>query len=162
MDKITNSGQFHVTPLEFNMKRIGYEFNGIQYYASTPWLFLLSLIVGVVGGTYGIGGGAIIAPFLVTMFRLPVHSVAGAALMGTFLSSFAGVIIYAVISPFYSDTQLAITPDWSLGILFGIGGMVGMYLGARMQKFMPARLIKALLTSCVLFIAVKYIAEFFG
>lgn len=160
--KIGNSGQFHVTPLEFNLKRIGYEFNGIEYYASTLWLFALSLIVGVVGGTYGIGGGAIIAPFLITMFRLPVHSVAGAALMGTFLSSFAGVIIYAVISPFYSHTHLAITPDWFLGILFGFGGMVGMYLGARLQRFMPARLIKALLTVCVLFIAIKYIVEFFA
>ena len=160
--KIANVGQFRVIPLEFSLKRIGYEFNGIEYYASTFWLFILSLIVGVVGGVYGIGGGAIIAPFLVTMFRLPVHSVAGAALMGTFLSSFAGVIIYAVISPFYSHTQLAITPDWFLGILFGIGGMVGMYLGARLQRYMPARLIKTLLAVCMLSIAVKYIAELFA
>ena len=160
--KEPNSGQFHVTPIEFNLKHIAYEFNGLEYRASTLWLFALSLVVGIVGGTYGIGGGAIIAPFLVALFRLPVHSVAGAALMGTFLSSFAGVIIYAVISPFYSTTQLAITPDWLLGILFGIGGMVGMYLGARMQRFMPARVIKTLLTICVLFIAIKYILEFFA
>jgi uncharacterized membrane protein YfcA len=158
--KAVLGGQFHITPLEFNLKRIGYEFNGTPYYASTFWLFMLSLIVGVIGGTYGIGGGAIIAPFLVTMFRLPVHTVAGAALMGTFLSSIAGVIIYAVISPFYSHTQLAITPDWFLGALFGIGGAMGMYIGARLQRFMPAKLIKGLLAACVLFISIKYVIEY--
>jgi len=80
----------------------------ILYDASTVGLFVLSLIVGVIGGTYGIGGGAIIAPFLVAMFHLPVHSVAGAALLGTFITSVAGVAIYTLISPFYSESHLAI------------------------------------------------------
>ena len=152
--------QFHVTPLETNLKRVGYEFNGTAYYASTPGLLALSLIVGVVGGIYGIGGGAIIAPFLVTIFRLPVYTVAGAALFGTFLSSIAGVLIYAVISPLYSSAQVPITPDWLLGLLFGIGGACGMYVGARMQRFIPAKVIKAILSACVLFIAVMYVIEF--
>jgi hypothetical protein len=29
---------------------------------NVPALFLLALVVGLIGGTYGIGGGAIIAP----------------------------------------------------------------------------------------------------
>jgi uncharacterized membrane protein YfcA len=159
--KSTGPADFNVKPLEFNLKRIGYEFNGQPYYASTIGLFVLSLIVGVIGGTYGIGGGAIIAPFLVTMFRLPVHSVAGAALLGTFITSVAGVAIYAVISPFYSDSHLAIMPDWMLGLAFGVGGAFGMYIGARIQRFVPAKAIKTLLAACVSLIAVKYIIEFF-
>lgn len=43
-------------------------------------IFTLSFVVGIVGGIYGIGGGAIIAPFFVTFFGLPVYTVAGAAL----------------------------------------------------------------------------------
>lgn len=43
---------------------------------------VLCFIVGIVGGIYGIGGGAIVAPFLVTFFGLPVYTVAGATLMG--------------------------------------------------------------------------------
>ena len=60
-------------------------------------MLLLAFVVGVIGGTYGIGGGAIIAPFCVAVFRLPVYTVAGAALLGTFLTSILGVIIYSVI-----------------------------------------------------------------
>ncbi len=158
--KGNGNADFNVKTLEFNLRRIGYEFNGQPYYASTVGLFILSLIVGIIGGTYGIGGGAIIAPFLVTMFRLPVHSVAGAALLGTFITSVFGVAVYAFISPFYSDAQLPIMPDWLLGLAFGIGGAIGMYVGARIQRFIPARAIKALLAACVLFIAIKYVIEF--
>jgi len=33
---------------------------------------------------------------------------------------------------------MSVAPDWFLGIMFGLGGMAGMYLGARFQKFVPA------------------------
>jgi hypothetical protein len=74
------------------------------------------------------------------VFGLPVYTVAGAALMGTFITSFAGVGFYMLIAPWYPDQ--AVSPDWLLGLLFGLGGMGGMYLGARAQKFVPAKLIK--------------------
>lgn len=157
-EKTVVNGKFEVTPLSSSLDVIKYEFNGVQYSASTIGLLALSIIVGVVGGIYGIGGGAIIAPFLVAVFRLPVHTVAGAALLGTFMTSIAGVIFYTIIAPFYADTGLAITPDWMLGGMFGIGGAAGMYVGARLQRFIPARVIKAILAVLMLFIAVKYIA----
>ena len=97
------------------------------------WGSLPELYRGHCGGTYGIGGGAIIAPFFVTVFGLPVYTVAGAALMGTFITSFAGVGFYQLIAPWYP--QQAVSPDWLLGILFGSGGMAGMYLGARTRTF---------------------------
>ena len=85
---------------------------------------------------------------------------AGAALMGTFVTSVAGVIFYQAIAPFYPN--LSIAPDWFLGILFGIGGMGGMYLGARFQKFVPAKTIKWMLSGIIVFTALKYAASFFG
>ena len=123
-------------------------------------IFTLSFIVGIVGGIYGIGGGSIIAPFFVTFFGLPVYTVAGAALMGTFITSVAGVAFYQLIAPFYPDISVA--PDWMLGILFGLGGMGGMYLGAYCQKFVPAKVIKWMLAGIIVFTATKYIVAFFG
>ncbi|KPJ88246.1 MAG: hypothetical protein AMS18_13580 [Gemmatimonas sp. SG8_17] len=131
-----------------------YEFSGERYEVSTVGLAALSLIVGVVGGIYGIGGGAIIAPLLVTFFKLPVYTVAGAALLGTFVTSVAGVGSYQAIAPLYPDFSVA--PDWLLGLLFGLGGMVGMYFGARCQKYVPALAIKWMLSVIILFIAARY------
>jgi uncharacterized protein len=142
----------------FNFKRLGYSFYDEQFEVPFWGLFALSFIVGIVGGIYGIGGGAIIAPLFVTFFKLPVYTVAGAALMGTFVTSVAGVVFYQAIAPFYPNMSVA--PDWFLGFLFGLGGMGGMYLGARCQKFVPAKAIKWMLAGILLFTAFKYIAEF--
>jgi uncharacterized membrane protein YfcA len=148
-----------VRTTKFTLSRIAYEFYGECFEFSTWGIFALSFIVGIVGGTYGIGGGAIIAPFFVAVFGLPVYTVAGAALMGTFITSVAGVVFYMLIAPWYP--QQAVSPDWLLGILFGLGGMAGMYLGARTQKFVPAKLIKGLLTVILIYLAVKYISGYF-
>lgn len=139
-------------------KRICLRFQETSYSFSVPGVFVLCFVVGIIGGIYGIGGGAIIAPFLMTFFGLPVHIVAGAALMGTFITSVAGVSFYSAIAPLYP--QLSVAPDWLLGVLFGLGGMVGMYCGARCQKHVPATVIKWMLVVIMLFTSLKYIAEF--
>ena len=147
-----------VKTLSFSLSRVEYEFWGERFSFSTPAMFFLAFIVGIIGGTYGIGGGAIIAPFCVAVFHLPVYTVAGAALMGTFLTSIAGVILYSVMP---AKQGLSTSPDWLLGFLFGAGGFAGMYLGARFQKFMPQKVIKLMLGATILFLAVKYILQFF-
>lgn len=149
-----------VNVTHFNLKRLGYTFYDEAFDVSSWGVAALSFIVGIVGGIYGIGGGAIIAPFFVAFFRLPVYTVSGAALMGTFVTSVAGVAFYQIIAPFYPNMSVA--PDWLLGILFGIGGMAGMYLGACCQKFVPARMIKWMLAGIIVFTALKYVAAFLG
>lgn len=143
---------------ESTLRRIGFTFQGENYSVPVSGIFLLCFIVGIVGGVYGIGGGAIVAPFLVTFFGLPVYTVAGAALMGTFVTSVAGVAFYSALAPFYP--HLSVAPDWMLGVLFGLGGMAGMYLGARCQKFVPAKAIKWMLVTILVGTALKYILEF--
>ena len=142
---------------ESTLRRIGFTFQGENYSVPVSGIFLLCFIVGIVGGVYGIGGGAIVAPFLVTFFGLPVYTVAGAALMGTFVTSVAGVAFYSALAPFYP--HLSVAPDWLLGLLFGLGGMAGMYLGARCQKFVPAKAIKWMLVTILVGTALKYILE---
>ena len=149
---------FVVEVKEFSLRRISYSFQGEVHTCPTSGIFLLSFLVGIVGGTYGIGGGAIIAPFFVSWFRLPVHTISGATLMGTFLTSVAGVLFYMAIAPFFPAQS--ISPDWLLGLMFGIGGMAGMYLGARCQKFVSATLIKWMLGLVIVSTALKYVLEF--
>lgn len=150
-----------VKTVSASIRRIEYEFYGETYAFNTWILLLLTFIVGIVGGTYGIGGGAIIAPFLITFYALPVYTIAGSALMGTFLTSIVGVGIYTVIAPIYAHTGLAIAPDWKLGILFGIGGFAGMYCGARAQKFVPGKVIRCILGLLITFLALRYVLQYF-
>ncbi len=147
-----------VSHTSFTLQKLCYKYEGKEYQVATPAIMALSLTVGIIGGVYGIGGGAIIAPFFVSFFGLPVYTVAGAALMGTMITSFAGVFFFQAMAPFIPD--MAVAPDWRLGILFGLGGFAGMYCGARMQRFVPARLIKTILTFCILYTGLHYLGLF--
>jgi uncharacterized membrane protein YfcA len=138
-----------------------YEFFGERFSFHTTKLFCLSLVVGLIGGVYGIGGGAIMAPFIVAFFGLPVHTIAGATLMGTCVSSIGGVIFYPLVGPYIASAGEQVSPDWLLGFLFGIGGFVGMYLGASVQKHVPAALIKPVLAVLIAGLGLKYITGYF-
>lgn len=139
----------------FDARRLAYEFCGQKFDLSVPRLMFLSLAVGAFGGIYGIGGGAFIAPLLVTFFGIPVYTAAGAALMGTFVTSVAGVLFYQLLALLYP--AMTVAPDWALGLMFGIGGMAGMYCGAMLQKFVSARIVKAILAVTILVPALGYI-----
>jgi len=145
--------------LESNIRKVKFDYDGETHRFSPPIIYIICFLVGIIGGIYGIGGGAIVAPFFVAIIGLPVYTVAGAALMGTFITSVAGVAFYQLLSWIYTD--MAIAPDWTLGALFGFGGLFGMYLGARTQKYVSARIIKGILCACVLFVAARYIMGFF-
>ena len=146
--------------MSWSLRRVSYEFLGETFTFNAPALFILALVVGLIGGTYGIGGGAIIAPFLAAIFELPIYTIAGAALMGTFLTSVAGVGFYSVIAPFYPNIG-PVAPDWALGALFGIGGFCGMYIGARLQKFFSGKVIRIGLGVVISGLALRYIVGFF-
>ncbi|WP_130472370.1 sulfite exporter TauE/SafE family protein [Candidatus Magnetaquicoccus inordinatus] len=137
-----------------SMREIAFVYNDEIMRFNTLHMFLLALVVGVIGGMYGIGGGAIIAPFCVAVFRLPIHAIAGAALAGTLFTSVAGVLVYSLLP---APPGLSTAPDWMLGTLFGLGGIGGMYLGARCQKHIPQKILQSLLGSLLCFLAIRYI-----
>ena len=147
-----------VTAQKFSLSLVSYKFQGHTFSVNPIVLIALSFVVGIIGGIYGIGGGAIIAPFLITFFGLPIFTIAGATLMGSFITSIAGVVFFQLIAPYFPNQVIA--PDWGLGILFGLGGFAGIYFGSRFQKFFPAKIIKWILLGCILVPALNYIWQF--
>jgi len=149
---------FRIRNITFNLTRMGFDFQAQKVEFSLAAIIILALAVGIIGGIYGIGGGAIIAPFCVAFLNIPVHTVAGAAIFGTFATSVAGVAIYSLV-PLYNGHPAP--PDWMLGALFGFGGLLGMYLGASCQKYVPERAIQAILALIIFTVSSNYILQFF-
>ncbi|MGO8885950.1 MAG: sulfite exporter TauE/SafE family protein [Streptosporangiaceae bacterium] len=118
-----------------------------------PVLILLAVVVGCVGGIYGIGGGSILAPILIGTGR-PPREVAPAALASTFVTSVAGVVTFLILSAHHHGS---VAPDWPTGIALGIGGLAGAYTGARLQRRLPDVLIRRVMGVLVVAIGVRYL-----
>ena len=98
-------------------------------------LLTVGTIAGVVGGVYGIGGAALIVPWLVSAERLPVRRVAGAGLATTLVTSLVGMTTFAVASA--AGIGRAAAPIWTDGVALGLGGLAGAVVGARLQPRLP-------------------------
>ncbi|MEO3786408.1 sulfite exporter TauE/SafE family protein [Actinocorallia sp. B10E7] len=121
--------------------------------ATVPSRFSVSLLalgVGIIGGIYGVGGGSLLGPILVGR-GLPVAVVAPAALASTFVTSIVGAAV-SLLTP--GD----IAPQWTLGVLCGLGGLLGGYLGARLQPRLPEKALRLLLGGLAVAVALLYLA----
>jgi uncharacterized membrane protein YfcA len=116
----------------------------------------LGLGVGTVGGIYGIGGGSILGPILAGN-GIPMATVAPAALASTFVTSVAGAGAYGVIALVTGGSEIA--PHWTLGLLCGAGGLIGGYLGARLQRRIPEAALRFLLGALAVALAVVYLVQ---
>jgi uncharacterized membrane protein YfcA len=118
-----------------------------------PALTALASLVGCIGGIYGVGGGSILAPVLITA-GYPPGEVAPAALASTFTTSVAGVATFTVLA---IQQHAPVAPDWRTGIALGIGGLAGAYTGARLQARLPDLLIRRIIGILVLAIGGRYL-----
>jgi uncharacterized membrane protein YfcA len=150
-----SGASFQISSIDQSWTAVSFDFADGRHRFGVPAVFAVALVVGVIGGTYGIGGGAIIAPIVISLYRLPVHTVAGASLFATLLTSVSAVVFFHALAPVFPDR--AVAPDWTLGLLFGVGGMAGIWLGARAQRFVPARLIRTVLAVVLLGIGATYL-----
>ena len=89
-----------------------------EVYVSLPLIFVLSLIVGVLSGLFGVGGGFLMTPFLIFLGIPPSYAVANEAnnILGTSVSG--------------STTHwLKNTLDYKMGFMIVIGGAIGTVIG---------------------------------
>ena len=89
-----------------------------EVYVNLPLIFLLSLVVGVLSGLFGVGGGFLMTPFLIFLGVPPAYAVPNEAnnILGTSISG--------------STTHyLKGTLDYKMGLMIVIGGVAGTILG---------------------------------
>lgn len=90
--------------------------------------FILAFCVGILGGLFGIGGGAILVPMMIILFQFPVHVATATSMFIILLSSSVGSIPYII----QGDTIFT----YVLVIGFGafIGGRFGSYISTKMSS----------------------------
>jgi uncharacterized membrane protein YfcA len=118
--------------------------------ASVATIAVVAGASGVVGGLYGIGGGAVMVPVLVAL-GAALPAVAPAALATTLATSALGLAVFQVASAAGAGPGA----DWGLALALGAGGVVGAHIGAGLAPRIPLRLLRAALGVIGLLLAVR-------
>lgn len=106
-------------------------------------LVTIGTVAGLLGGIYGIGGAAIVVPWLTSVERVPVSRVAGAGLVATSVTSVVGLATFALAEA--AGIGDADPPQWLNGIALGAGGVLGAGVGAGIQPHVPVRLLRVVI-----------------
>lgn len=90
---------------------------------------LIGAVLGLAGGIFGIGGGMITPPILVTVFRQTQAMAQGFAIALVMPSSIVALLTF-------SNAGLV---DWKMGALFALGGALTVSFGVRIAHRLPER-----------------------
>ncbi|MHB2166849.1 sulfite exporter TauE/SafE family protein [Alsobacter sp. R-9] len=125
-------------------------FHRSKLYCSIIPLAVLSVIIGFLGAVLGIGGGFLIVPALLYLFRVPTAVVVGTSLYQILFTMVAATVLHAV-------TNQAV--DVILAFLLVLGGVFGAQFGARAGRNVKGEHFRLLLALIVLAVGVRFLAE---
>lgn len=121
-----------------------------KLYVSVLPVASLSLLVGFAGTILGIGGGFIMVPALLYLFRVPTAVVIGTSQLQVLCTSLLAVILQAAFNG---------AVDIVLAIMLIVGGVFGAQFGARTGRAIRADLFRILLGALVLAVGIRFGVE---
>ena len=121
-----------------------------KLYVSVIPVVGLSLFVGFAGALLGIGGGFIVVPALLYVFRVPTAVVVGTSQFQILCTTIVALILHAVANQ---------AVDVVLAILLILGGVFGAQFGARAGRNLRAELFRFLLAILLLGVGLRFALE---
>lgn len=116
-------------------------------------LVLLGIVIGFIGSLLGIGGGFLVVPALIYLFRIPASIVVGTSLFQILWTMLIATMLHATISQAV-DVLLALT--------LVIGGVIGAQFGARTGQTLKGEQFRLLLALLILAVGIRFASEIVG
>ena len=105
----------------------------------------VGLIAGIVSGLFAAGGGMIVVPALIHIFKLEDSKARSTSIFAILPMVIASGIFY------YKNDYV----DWNLGIKCAIGGTIGGIIGAKLLKKISTRTLRILFVIFLIYTSVK-------
>ena len=131
---------FHGLPWKMRFQASG-------LYVSVIPIVALGIFIGFAGTLLGIGGGFILVPALIYIFRVPTAVVVGTSLFQILFTMLAAVMLHAVTNQ---------SVDVVLALLLIVGGVIGAQFGARAGANIRGDHFRFLLAIIVLAVGVRF------
>jgi uncharacterized membrane protein YfcA len=145
--RLRRSGGEHAPYLGWPLRM---RFYRSKLYVSVIPIIGLSLFVGFAGALLGIGGGFIVVPALLYVFRVPTNVVVGTSQFQIVCTTLVALILHAVMNQ---------AVDMVLAILLIIGGVFGAQFGARVGRNLRAELFRFMLAILLLAVGMRFALE---
>jgi len=124
-----------------NYKYISIERNAILVKCLIP----LGVLMGLLSSYLGIGGGWLLVPVLIYIFKLPPHIATATSIFSLSIYSFYGVVAQL----FYNSIDINIVL-WG-----GIGVILGSQLGVKLSSYLPGKVIMQLLSIILIGVGIR-------
>ncbi|MBM7661443.1 putative membrane protein YfcA [Bacillus mesophilus] len=110
-----------------------------EYGYHLPLAVFISFVVGFTSGIFGIGGGALMVPAMLLLFRFPPHIAVATSMFMILLSSFTSSLTHLFLGNI----------DWLLTIMLVpgayLGAKIGVYINTRLKPVTVVRLLRLFL-----------------
>ena len=110
----------------------------------------VGLVVGVLSGFFGVGGGFLIVPALILITEMGIHRAVATSLLVITLIGLSGLGSAAV-----SGREV----DWALTGLFVIGGVLGMFSGRVLARYLAGATLQFVFAVAMLATAAFIVVE---
>jgi uncharacterized membrane protein YfcA len=121
-----------------------------KLYASVLPILGVALFVGFAGALLGIGGGFIMVPALLYVFRVPTAVVIGTSQFQILCTTLVSLILHAVLNQ---------AVDVVLAALLIVGGVFGAQFGSRAGRNLRAELFRFMLALLLLAVGLRFALE---
>ena len=110
-------------------------------------LALIGLVAGVFSAVFGVGGGVVVVPLLISLVGMPTHAATATSLGAILVTATAGALLYAV----RGDVRLG------YALLVGIPAVGGALIGAQLQQRLSGRTLTLAFSALLAVIGVRLI-----
>ncbi len=108
--------------------------------------FLIGIVAGILSGLFGIGGGLIIIPALILLFKMDQHLAQGTSLGALLLP----VGLFGFLE-YYRHGNV----DLLGALVIAVGLSIGAYFGAHLANLLPTRTLAKLFSMFLLLVAIR-------
>ena len=108
-------------------------------------LSIVGILAGIISGLFSTGGGMILVPAFIYLLKLENTKARG--------TSVFCILPMVVTSSFFYYKENFI--DWKVAILCAIGGAIGGYIGAKLLKRLPEKILKIAFTIFLIYASYK-------
>lgn len=125
-------------------------FTQSRLYVSAIPFFITGLLFGFIGAVLGIGGGFMLVPALIYIFRVPINVVVGTSQLQIVCTMLVATMLHAVSSG---------TVDMILALMLIVGGVFGAAIGMRAGQRLTGDHFRLMLALLILAVGARFAAD---